>query len=280
MKTVILCGGSGKRLWPISRESSPKQFLKLFKGKSLFEMTISRNRNISESFSFVVKDKLFARCREQVPDELLGRSEFLLEPCSRNTAAAITLAAMASTPEEVLLILPSDHLIHDLDKYENSINKGRELAQSGGIVTFGIKPNYPGTQFGYIELEGLKVKSFKEKPNSKTAMKYFASADYLWNSGIFCFKAGVFLEELENYCPDIFNQCVNTFEGKLFKQIIGLEKKYFFSKEKMNKIPSASIDYALMEKSKKLQMISADFQWSDLGSFRTLFKGWKRILTT
>ena len=147
MKTVILCGGSGTRLWPISRESSPKQFAQIFNGESLFEKTITRNLGLSNELMVVVNDKQLPLCKKQVPQNILANTDFLIESCARNTAPAIALAALASDPDEVLLILPSDHLIKDLDVYENCVTEAIKLAQNDKLVTFGIKPQYPETGF-------------------------------------------------------------------------------------------------------------------------------------
>jgi mannose-1-phosphate guanylyltransferase len=203
MKTVILCGGSGTRLWPISRTRTPKQFAKIFNGQSLYEKTIQRNQSLSESFCVVVNDKQLPSCHGQTSGDI--NVNFLIEPVGRNTAAAIALAALASNPDEILLVLPSDHLIKDLENYNQSIEQAKAFAKDNKLVTFGIEAKYPETGYGYIEAQGSEVLSFKEKPDLETAKEYLKKGNYYWNSGMFCFKASTFLEELFCHSPDIFN---------------------------------------------------------------------------
>lgn len=266
MKTVILCGGAGTRLWPISRQKSPKQFAQIFDNESLFEKTISRNKNLSDSFCVVVNETQLPLCKSQIADELLMKTQFLIETKARNTAPAIALAALASSPEEILLVLPSDHLVKDFDLYNKCITNACELAEKNKLVTFGIEAKYPETGFGYIEADGEKVKSFKEKPDLATAEAYIKSGNFFWNSGMFCFKAGVFLDELKKYSPEIFQACLNTYKAGSHT-----ENLTTFSSEDMLKIPSNSIDYAVMEKSQNVCVVPSYFYWSDLGSFDALY---------
>ncbi len=271
MKTVILCGGSGTRLWPISRESSPKQFAQIFDGESLFEKTIARNLNLSNDLVVVVNEIQLPLCKKQVPQNILDSTDFLIESCARNTAPAIALAALSSEPDEVLLILPSDHLIKDQDVYENCVKQAIELANKDKLVTFGIKPQYPETGFGYIEADGLDVKSFKEKPDLNTAIQYIASGNFFWNSGMFCFKASTFLSELEKHSPEIYNESKKTFENANRADAEGAKNIIKFQLDDMQKIPSDSIDYAVMEGSENVNVIPSPFDWSDLGSFDSLY---------
>lgn len=266
MKTVILCGGSGTRLWPISRKSTPKQFAKIFGNESLFEKTILRNSHISDSYLVVVNEVQLPICQTQVPNEYQNKTEYLIEPIGRNTAPAIALAAMASDPEEILLILPSDHLIKDLEVYESCVQQAAQMAKDGNLVTFGIKAKYPETGYGYIEADGTQVISFKEKPDAQTAVTYVASGNYYWNSGMFCFKAETFLKELKEYSPEIFSQSLNTFNNKQKQKSVS-----HFKLEDMEKIPSNSIDYAVMEKSSNVSVVPSPFYWSDMGSFDSLY---------
>ncbi len=267
MKTVILCGGAGTRLWPISRQKSPKQFAQIFNGESLFENTILRNKEISNSYSVVVNQTQLPLCKKQIPHDLKDKTQFLIESAARNTAPAIALAALASDPDEILLILPSDHLIKDMDIYNECITAACKLAEKDKLVTFGIKAKYPETGYGYIEADGVNVKSFKEKPDLQTAISYLESGNFFWNSGMFCFKASAFLNELKEHSPEIYNQCQNTYKGLEANQ----DEKHF-QLDDMLKIPSDSIDYAVMEKSKNVCVIPSNFYWSDLGSFDSLYE--------
>ena len=263
MKTVILCGGSGTRLWPVSRKTTPKQFAKIFGGKSLFEMTLERNANSSDSFLIVVNQAQLPACKEQVGSL---KSKFLAEFVGRNTAPAIALAAFASGPNDILLVLPSDHLIKDQSRYESCVSQAKSLAEAGHLVTFGIKAAYPETGYGYIEADGNEVKSFKEKPNLDLAKEYVESGRYFWNSGMFCFKASVFLEELKKHSPEIHKAC------ELAQASLDIHSDTVnLTKEIMSSIPADSIDYAVMEKSDNVKVVASDFYWSDLGSFDSLY---------
>lgn len=266
MQVVILCGGSGTRLWPISRTLYPKQFVKLFDKESLYQKTIQRNAAFATGFSVVINQEQFFMGLDQMDElKLHSKNKFILEPVGRNTAPAIAMAAFASDPEEILLVVPSDHLIEKQAAYEEVVKKARELASQNKLVTFGIKPHYAETGYGYIEANGLEVKSFKEKPDAATAEKYVKAGNYFWNSGMFCFKAGVFLEELKTHAPDVYEQSHKTFTHARTDQAIRLMK------EDMVAIRSESIDYAVMEKSNKVNVVPADIGWSDLGSFDSLY---------
>lgn len=267
MQVVILCGGSGTRLWPISRTLYPKQFVKLFKDESLFQKTVSRNAKLADSFSVVINQEQFFMGLDQLEDlKLNTKNTFILEPIGRNTAPAIAMAALACNPDEILLIVPSDHLIEKQSDYEAAVKKAMELAQNDRLVTFGIKPGYAETGYGYIEANGIEVKSFKEKPDAKTAEGYVKAGNYFWNSGMFCFKAKTFLEELKAYAPDVYEHSVKT-----FNQARRDDKAIRLQMEDMKSIRSESIDYAVMEKSKKVNVVPADIGWSDLGSFDSLY---------
>ena len=267
MQVVILCGGSGTRLWPISRTLYPKQFVKLFNDESLFQKTLQRNAPFADSFSIVINQEQFFMGLDQVEDMKLGKTNhFILEPIGRNTAPAIAMAALNADPEEILLIVPSDHLIEKQSAYEAAVKKAQELASNNKLVTFGIKPHYAETGYGYIEANGLEVTSFKEKPDAVTAETYLKAGNYFWNSGMFCFKAGVFLDELKTFAPDIYEGSVKTFQNARRDQAIRLQL------EDIKAIRSESIDYAVMEKSTKVNVIPSDIGWSDLGSFDSLYE--------
>ena len=267
MQVVILCGGSGTRLWPVSRTLYPKQFVKLFQNESLFQKTVKRNAHLADSFSVVINQEQYFMGLDQI-DELnvSDNKTFILEPIGRNTAPAIAMAALAADPNEILLVVPSDHLIEKQTEYEDAVSKARELAENNQLVTFGIKPSYAETGYGYIEANGIEVKSFKEKPDAKTAEGYVKAGNYYWNSGMFCFKAKTFLEELKTHAPDVYEQSVEAFNHARRDQAIRIQL------EDMKAIRSESIDYAVMEKSNKVNVVPSDIGWSDLGSFDSLYE--------
>jgi len=266
MTNIILCGGSGTRLWPLSRSLMPKQFVKLFEGESLFQKTVKRNQKACDAQFIVSNTEQYFLAVDQIEEMAIPdyKANYLLEPIGRNTAPAIGLACLALDPEEIVLVTPSDHLIKDETAYLEAIEKAKSLALSDHLVTFGISPQYPETGFGYIEAKGEEVLSFKEKPDAVTAQAYLDAGNYYWNSGMFCFKAGVFLEELKKYSPEIFEASVLAYDNAKSDEMIRI------SHNDMSNIPEDSIDYAVMEKSNKVKVIPSDIDWSDLGSFESL----------
>lgn len=258
---VILSGGVGSRLWPLSRKNHPKQFLKIFEGKSLFELTAQRNRLVVDELMVVGNSDHIEWSKELLKDIDLPKT-FITETIARNTAAAIAFAALAADTDDVLIITPSDHLIQNQDAYEKSLLEAVELAKKDFVVTFGVVPSKPETGFGYIEYEGKDVLSFREKPNTETAQEYLDKGTFLWNSGMFCFKAGVLLNELKKYQPEVFGKSAEAWE----KSVNNL-----LDEESCRQIPSISIDYAVMERSKQIKVIPANFIWNDLGSFESLY---------
>ena len=207
MTNIILCGGSGTRLWPISRTLMPKQFVKLFGERSLFQLTVERNSGVCDRRFIVSNQDQYFLAVDQLEEIAQKEADYLLEPIGRNTAPAIALACMTLDPEEIVLVTPSDHLIKDQEAYQKAIQRAKELAAKEYLVTFGIRPDYPETGYGYIEADGENVTSFKEKPDQKTAQSYIQKGNYYWNSGMFCFKAGIFLRELEKHSPKIYQTC-------------------------------------------------------------------------
>jgi mannose-1-phosphate guanylyltransferase len=191
-------------------------------------------------------------------------ARFLIEPVGRNTAPAIALACLALPADEVVFVTPSDHRMNRQEDYWRAVGRAKALAEQGFLVTFGIQPTFPETGFGYIEADGEDVKSFREKPDAATAQAYLASGRYLWNSGMFVFRAGTFLDELAAHCPEVLSAAHNAFAAGQTAQ--GIEP----SPAAMNAIPSISIDYAVMEKSTKVKVVACDPGWSDLGSFDAL----------
>jgi mannose-1-phosphate guanylyltransferase len=269
MTNIILCGGSGTRLWPISRTLMPKQFVKLFDDRSLFQLTVKRNENLCDQQFIVSNAEQYFLAVDQLEELNSTHNKFLLEPVGRNTAPAIALACLALDKEEIVLVSSSDHLIKNEAAYEKVLEKAKQLAQDDNLVTFGITAEYAETGYGYIEANGEDVKAFHEKPDKGTAEKYLLlnqqlSTKYYWNSGIFCFKAGVFLEELELHAPEIHIASQRAYENARHDEMLRI------SYEDMSAIPEDSIDYAVMEKSSRVKVVSADIAWSDLGSFDAL----------
>ncbi|MCF6330173.1 MAG: mannose-1-phosphate guanylyltransferase/mannose-6-phosphate isomerase [Sulfurimonas sp.] len=293
MINIILCGGSGTRLWPISRTLMPKQFVKLFDDKSLFQLTVERNSKVCDSQFIVSNTEQYFLALDQMQEtsEILNQvqndeSRYLLEPIGRNTAPAIALACMALDYDEIVLVTPSDHLIKDEIEYKKVLLQAQKLANDNFLVTFGITPTFAETGFGYIEAIGLDVKAFHEKPDVQTAQKYVDAGNFYWNSGMFCFKAGIFLEELQKFSPEIYKACENALDSCVKHKNDGGVKHGAFrhsqldwesniiriSHENMTNIPEDSIDYAVMEKSNKVKVIPSDINWSDVGSFDALFE--------
>ncbi|MGQ4002339.1 mannose-1-phosphate guanylyltransferase/mannose-6-phosphate isomerase [Francisellaceae bacterium CB299] len=264
MINIVLCGGSGTRLWPLSRTLFPKQFVRLFDRKSLFQKTLLRNSNLCNKTLIVSNVEQYFLAVDQINELDIEIYKYILEPVARNTAPAIALSCLALDPEDVVLITPSDHLIKNDKKYSEVLLEAEELAKNDYIVTFGIKPTKPETGFGYIHASGNDVLSFKEKPSLETAQKYLEQDDYFWNAGIFCCKAGVYLDELQKYSPEIHKRSVIAFNNNQSHEIN-------IDKQLMLDIPNDSIDYAVMENSNKVKVVQCeDISWSDLGSFDAL----------
>jgi len=261
---LILCGGSGTRLWPLSRTLMPKQFVKLFNDKSLFQLTVERNSNICDEQFIVSNHEQYFLALDQLEELRKFNNNYLLEPVGRNTAPAIALACMALNDDDIVLVTPSDHLIKNQQAYKKAIEEAKLLAKEDFLVTFGIKPTFAETGFGYIEANGNDVTAFHEKPELPTAEMYVSAGNYYWNSGMFCFKAGVFLAELETYAPEIFLTCKKAYVNANKNDMIRIHY------EDMEGIPENSIDYAVMEKSQKVKVVPSDIGWSDVGSFDAL----------
>ncbi|MBL1244895.1 MAG: mannose-1-phosphate guanylyltransferase/mannose-6-phosphate isomerase [Sulfurimonas sp.] len=270
MTNIILCGGNGTRLWPISRTLMPKQFVKLFDEKSLFQLTVERNSKVCDNQFIVSNTEQYFLALDQLEELNKINNNYLLEPIGRNTAPAIALACMALEKEEIVLVTPSDHLIKDEAEYAKVLLQAKELAQENNLVTFGITPTFAETGFGYIESgEENSVKAFHEKPDFNTATSYVNAGNYYWNSGMFMFKAGVFLEELKKYSPEVYATCMSALgEAKATHPSDLIRIKH----EDMLAIPEDSIDYAVMEKSSIVKVIPSNIDWSDVGSFDALYE--------
>lgn len=273
---VILCGGSGTRLWPLSRSLHPKQFCSLVGKESLFQQTVNRVlHNTLFASSIIVANHQHRFLIEQEMREAGSTDHrLILEPCSRNTTPAIALACLAaaqSDPESILLVMPSDHLIEDKQEFLKTVHDGLEDAESGHLVTFGITPTRPETGYGYIHYENdsnavsQKVICFVEKPHAAAAESYISSKQYLWNSGIFLFKASSFLDAVAAFEPEILGICRRIFENKNIGYPLSVTKEVF------EKCPSVSVDYGIMERSKSVKVVPLSTDWNDLGSWEALW---------
>ncbi len=273
--TVVLSGGAGTRLWPVSREAHPKPFMKLSDGESLIEKTYARAKALdSEVLTVTNRDYYFMSRNEKERVGVAG--SFLLEPFGRNTAPAIALAAkyVESTQgsDTVMLVLAADHLIANHAGFATAVAEATKLAGDGYLVTFGIAPTAPETGFGYIEQgeslgSGHKVARFVEKPDLDSAKGYVASGKYLWNSGMFCFKASVFLEESNKTAPEVVkavDTCWQAMQLLNNPQIVEIPAELFKT------APDISIDYAVMEKSDKVAVVTGNFGWNDIGSWNAI----------
>ena len=277
---VILSGGSGTRLWPLSRKQYPKQFLSLLGSNTLFQETLLRLKgvnNLSEPIVICNDDHRFL-VAEQLNQIGIKNAAIILEPTGRNTAPAISAAAMHiiknnDVQDSIMLVLSADHEIKNIKEFQKTINIAKIHAKKGKLVTFGIVPNSPNTGFGYINysnelnLEVYEAKKFVEKPNKKTAESYLKDGCYLWNSGMFMFEPNQLIEELSIHCVEIVNAVRQSFDNATHDlDFIRLEAKTFKSS------PGNSIDYALMEKSNNVVVVKLDAGWSDVGSWSSLYE--------
>ena len=259
---VILTGGVGSRLWPLSRKSRPKQYLQIFKGDALFELAVKRNSEFADGLIVVGNQENQHLSQESLQKLKKENYTNIVEATPRNTAPAIAFAAFAAQPDDILLVTPADHIITQGAAYTKAIERAVELAQQNSIVTFGIKPTKPETGYGYIEYEAEEVKAFREKPDEKTAKSFLESGKFLWNSGMFCFKAEVFLAELQKYAPEVFEKSKKAWSSA---------ENGILDYDASMEIPSISVDYAVMENSEKIKVVASNFEWSDMGSFEAVY---------
>ena len=277
---TILCGGAGSRLWPVSRELHPKPFIRLADGQSLLQKAWLRGAELPDVAEVltITNRELFFKTEDEYR-EVAGAAHanlansFILEPFGRNTAPAIAAAALhvAATQGEdaLMLVLAADHLISDQTAFASAVAIATRLAAEGKLVTFGIEPEAPETGYGYIEAEGNIVLRFVEKPNFEKAQEYLATGRYLWNSGIFCFAAGVMLREMETHCPVILKAtraCIDHATTKTGKRSTQVD----LTPATFEKVPDDSIDYAVMEKSTNVAVVPCSIGWSDIGSWSAI----------
>ena len=274
---VILAGGSGTRLWPLSRQQYPKQFLKLFGDHTMLQQTLQRLIGLegladpivvcNEDHRFIVAEQL---------QEIGLNSSIILEPLARNTAPAIALAAFRAKElygNAILLVLPADHLIGEVEHFQNAIKNAAELAQTGSLTTFGVVPTRVETGYGYIETEVVSgslvcaVKRFVEKPDEEAAQQYIEAGNYLWNSGMFVFSADCYLDALKKFEPDCMSASEQAYANK------DIDADFIrIAKESFSMSPSISIDYAVMEKSDNIACIPLDAGWSDVGCWKSYWE--------
>lgn len=274
---VIMAGGSGSRLWPLSRSLYPKQFISLTSKKTMLQETIARLENLEHQPPlFICNEEHRFIVAEQLRQENVKHNGIILEPVGRNTAPAIALAAihaLQNGDDPLLLVLAADHVIQDNVAFTNAIKTAMEAAQNGALITFGIEPTTPETGYGYIKKGNsinnklYHVASFVEKPDLITAEAYLASGEYLWNSGMFLFKASRYLEELKKHCPNILQTCELAMQDACNDlDFIRIKKDTFHT------CPDNSIDYAVMEKAEDVLVIPMNAGWSDVGSFSSLWE--------
>ncbi|MBF0642463.1 mannose-1-phosphate guanylyltransferase/mannose-6-phosphate isomerase [Pseudomonas protegens] len=281
---VIMSGGVGSRLWPVSRELHPKLFMPLPDGQNLIHKTFVRVSSLEGVLEVmtVTNNELFFKTEDEYlrTGKACSAQSFILEPFGRNTAAAVAAAATQLNDihgaDALMLVLAADHLITDQAAFAESVKKAQVLAAEGWLVTFGVKPQYPETGFGYIQADsnsplsnGFKVQRFVEKPDLETAKEYMAAGSYYWNSGMFCFRVGTLLEELSAHAPDILDAVRTTLEHSRFSEgeqhrCVRLDGEYFA------KVADISIDYALMERSDRVATVPCDIGWSDIGSWSAM----------
>ena len=262
MKTIILAGGSGTRLWPLSREEYPKQFLSFDNKESLFQKTVARVKNVSNEIAIVTGKKFKTLIKKELKNDLF---DILIEPVMRNTAPAIALGVVhflekGASHSDLCLVTPSDHIIHPEEPFFSDLKVGEKLATSGKIITFGVPPLRPETGFGYVkkgkEIDGaFDVEKFVEKPDLSKA-KVYVENGFLWNAGIYLFSIETFLSTMKQLAPTIYS---------IMNQ--GMHQMLSYYEE----LPDISIDYALMEKTKNLCVVPLTSRWHDMGSWDQVY---------
>ncbi len=280
---VIMCGGSGSRLWPVSRKAHPKPFIQLPDGETLLGKTYRRTLklgNVPEVLTVTNQDLLFKTEDEysQYGNGSPVRLSYILEPSGRNTAAAVTAAALYAQKhygnDAIVLVLAADHLIQDEAAFTQAVEAAAQIATQGRHATFGIQPDYPETGYGYIEADngqpfeqGYLVKQFVEKPDEATATSYLKAGNYYWNSGMFCFHVGTLLEEMEAFAPKVTRNTDKSLRAASLSTSLTGGQVVRLPVEEFSQVPDISIDYALMEKSSRTAVVPCSIGWSDIGSW-------------
>lgn len=276
IQPIVMAGGSGSRLWPLSRSNYPKQFLKLISKYTMLQDTLMRIKEIdSEDAILICNEEHRFIAAEQLREIDYNHNGIILEPFGRNTAPAIALSAfkaIKSGKDPVLLVLAADHMIKDTESFLSSVLSAKQYADNDKLITFGVKANTPETGYGYIKM-GMRVGEFAheviefvEKPSLDKAEAYIQDGNYVWNSGMFMFKASTYLNELQKHSPKIYESCRKAMEAEVSDlDFIRIDEKEF------NNCPEDSIDYALMEKTKEALVVPIDSGWSDVGGFSTLW---------
>lgn len=274
IQPVILCGGSGARLWPLSREQMPKQFLRLTSSQSLLQQTLDRLTDLTTRSPIIMGHQAHRFLMAEQLREMDQEARIILEPEGRNTAPAIACAALLASDtgeDPLLLVLPADHVIGDMHAFQDSVNKAVDLAEEGYLVTFGVVPTHPETGYGYIACgealgNGQKLTAFIEKPDSQRATELIEQGDTLWNSGMFLLRASAYLGQLERLQPAMLAACQQAVSlAQRDLDFLRLDEQAFCA------CAADSIDYAVMEHCTNAAVVSLDAQWSDIGSFDALW---------
>ena len=280
MYAVIMAGGVGTRFWPRSRQKRPKQFLSIFDSRTLVQATVNRLSPLipKEKTFFVLNPQQKALLQEQLPD--IPEQNIILEPFGKNTAPCIGLAAIHLSTidaDAVMAVLPSDHLIRDEETFRSALKIAGQIAEErNALVTIGITPGRPATGYGYVqhnekvlEKDGIsvhKVKTFAEKPNYETAVRFLESGDFLWNSGMFIWKVSTILQELQTHLPEMHSGLMQL------REFIGTDRYEKELEKFYRQIRSISIDYGVMEKAQNVYVVKCDFGWNDVGSWEEVYK--------